>query len=35
VADQAFPPEVTLRAFVPPVKLHGEERSSSGHYVAW
>ena len=35
VADQALPVRGDLEGMVPPVKLHGEERSSSGHYVAW
>ena len=35
VADQALPARGDLEGMVPPVKLHGEERSRSGEYVAW
>lgn len=34
-ADQTLPARVDLVGMVAPVKLLGEERCSSGHYVAW
>ena len=35
VADQAGPVGGDLQGMVPPVMLHGEERSSSGDYKVW
>ena len=35
VADQALPVRGDLQGMVPPVMLHGEERSSSGDCMVW
>jgi hypothetical protein len=35
MADQPCPVRGDLQGTVPPVMLHGEERSSSGDYGVW
>jgi hypothetical protein len=35
VPDQALPVRGDLQGMVPPVMLHGEERSSSGDCMVW
>jgi hypothetical protein len=35
VPDQALPVRGDLQGMVPPVKLHGEQRSSSGDCMVW